>query len=114
MNVPEVKSLLRNTRPERFKVKQSIRYKIENIHGVSINEVLSNLRGPNSLVEVETQPSRRKHDETYKLYFEISKRKRLIVVITNKSLKRQVFVVTAFHTTKKMDKLVKKLKAKRR
>ncbi|NOX71080.1 MAG: hypothetical protein GXO64_00050 [Candidatus Micrarchaeota archaeon] len=110
MNTFQMKKLLKNIKDERIKISSKIRFKIENIHGVKIEDVLKNLRNPDSLISVDEQPSRRPHDKTYGLVFEITKRKRLFVVVTYKTLKNKLYIVTAFTTTKKMEKLIKKPK----
>lgn len=106
MNVPRMKKLLRNTKPERIKIKPNIKSKIEKRHGVDINEVLSNLKNPDKLIHIQQQSSLKPHDDTYKLIFELSKRKKMIVIITYKSLKKIIFIVTSYYTTKKKDKFI--------
>jgi len=108
MNLQQIKKLLRKTRPERIKVSDVIRNKIENIHYIKISDVISHLTNPIKLKHVETQPSRNPHDETYGLLFEITKRKRLFIVITYKSLENKIYIVTAFPTTKRIERIIKK------
>lgn len=95
-------------RNKNIKITPKTRRKIEKIHLLNIEEVLYMMRNPGNLVVVEQQPSRRAHDETYMLCFQKNKRKILIVVITYKRLKKKIYLVTAFGSTKKLTKLVKK------
>ncbi|MFH1126515.1 MAG: hypothetical protein ABIG84_04080 [archaeon] len=73
-----------------------------------MDEVFKKLDDPGNLVSVKTYPCRSKHDESYRIYFEISKRKKLVVGITYKKLLKRIHIITAFHTTKKTDKLIRK------
>lgn len=108
-----MKKLLRNTKPERFKISGSVRFKIERIHGVPVEDVLSSLQNPGSLICIEQQPSREPHDETYGLVFEKSRSRKLFIVITYKTLKDLIFIVTAFSTSKKLEKLIKRPKIRK-
>ena len=87
MNTQEIKKLLKYIKPERIRISDQVRFKIERVHGVSWDEVLKNLREPALLTHTEQQPSRGPHDETYGLLFELTKRRRMFVVITYKPLK---------------------------
>jgi len=110
MNVPHIKKLLKKTKKENFKFKAGIKNKIENVHNVPMSEVLENLNNPVNLIEIKNYPCRSKHDESYRVYFEITKRKKLVVGITHKKLKNKINIITAFHTTRKTDKLIRKAK----
>ncbi len=110
MNIPYIKKLLKKTKKHNFKIKSYSQYKIENIHNVPMDEVWDNLCNPLNLTKVKTYPARSKHDESYRIYFEINKRKKLVVGITYKKLKNRINIITAFHTTRKTDKLIRKAK----
>ena len=75
-----------------------------------MEEVMRHLQNPDMMLDAEPQVSRNVHDETYALCFELSKRKTLFVVITYKTLENKIFIVTAFHSSKKLDKLIRKNK----
>lgn len=113
MNIYQIKKLLRSIKPERIKISSKVRFKIERLHEIKIEEIIKNLRNPELLVSIEKQPSRRPHDETYALVFELSKRKKLFVVITYKTLKKKIYIVTAYYSTKKLEKLIKRVKPRR-
>ena len=113
MNIYQIKKLLRNITPEKVKISGNVRFKIEKIHGVRIKDVMKNLLNPELLIDIEEQPSRRPHDKTYGLLFEISKRKKLFVVITYKTLENKIYLVTAYPSNKKVEKLIKKPKIRR-
>jgi len=108
-----MKGFLRKLKPEKIKVSGATRRKIEEFHNVPIAEVYSNLRSPKNLFDVESQKSRRKNDETYILYFRLTKRKKLKIVVTYKRLKKILYIVTSHYMTKKTDKLVKAVKPRR-
>ena len=110
MNIPYIKKLLRKREKDGFKIKNILQYKIEHIHNVSMDEVWDNLCNPINLIKVKAYPARSKHDESYRIYFEINKRKKLVVGITYKKLKNRISIITAFHTTRKTDKLIRKAK----
>lgn len=113
MNIYQIKKLLRKTKKERLKLSRKVKGKIENIHCVDSREVLENLRNPTSLKAVEQQPSRGKHDETYGLCFEISKRRKLFIVVTYKKLKKQIIIVTAFPSRRKVDRIIKRVELRK-
>ncbi len=113
MNVFQMKKLLRNTKPERFKISDSVKFKIERIHQVRMEDVIRNLQNPDGLTCIEQQPSREPHDETYGLVFEKSRSRKLFVVITYKILKDTIFIVTAFYSSKKLEKLIKRPKIRK-
>ena len=71
---------------------------------------LKDLRNPKLLTEIEEQESRNRHDETYGLLFEITKRKRMFVVITYKTNDNKIYIVTAYPSTKRVEKLIKRPK----
>ncbi|MCD6496605.1 MAG: hypothetical protein J7K54_05010 [Candidatus Aenigmarchaeota archaeon] len=110
MNIFQIKKLLRKIKPERIKTSDKVRFKIENVHRVELRTVLENLENPKLLKSVEEQPSRRPHDKTYGLLFELTKRKILFVVITYKVLQNKIYLVTAFPSNKKIEKIIKKAK----
>jgi len=113
MDIFQIKKLLSNAKPEKFKISDSVRFKIERIHGVPVEDVMRNLQNPDSLICIEEQPSREPHDETYGLVFEKSKNRKLFIVITYKTLKDVIFIVTAFSTSKKLEKLIKNPKVRK-
>ena len=108
MNVQQIKKLLKNMKHERVKASDVVRNKIEKIHRIKMSVVLENLANPVKLRHIERQPSRRPHDETYGLLFDLTKRRRLFIVITYKSLENKIYIVTAFPSTKRLEKLIKK------
>jgi len=110
MEMNRIKYLIKQ---KRIIIKGHIKEKIEKQHLVDIDVVKSNLEKPKNLIGVEEQVARYKHDKTYKLCFKLSGRKKLIVIITYKKLKNRIYVVTAFITKKKMDRLIKLPKVKR-
>ncbi len=110
MNIPYIKKLLRKAGKDNFKLKSHLQYKIEKIHNVSMDEVWDNLYNPVNLVKVKTYMARSKHDESYRIYFRINKRKKLVVGITYKKLKNRIYIITAYHTTRKTDRLIRKAK----
>ena len=110
MNIQQIKKLLRKTKEERIKVSNNVRFKIENVHGVKVKDIIENLRKPYLLKGIEEQPSRGSHDKTYGLLFELTKRRRLFVVITYKTLENKIYIVTGYPSTKKMEKLIKRPK----
>ena len=110
MDTQHIKKLLKKTKKQNFKIKADIKNKIENIHNVTMSEVLDNLDNPVNLIEIKNYPSRSKHDDSYRIYFELNKRKKLVVGITHKKLKNKINIITAFHTTRKTDKLIRKAK----
>lgn len=113
MNVHEMKAFLRKVKPERIKISSKVRFKVEHVHGVNLETVMKNLENPVLLKEVEEQQSRRSQDQTYGLLFEPTKRKKLFVVITSKRLEKKLYLVTAFPSTKKAEKLIKRPKIRR-
>ena len=113
MNVFQMKKLLRNAKPERFKISDSVKFKIERIHQVRTEDVMNCLQNPDGLICIEQQPSREAHDETYGLVFEKSRSRKLFVVITYKILKDIIFIVTAFYSSKKLEKLIKRPKIRK-
>lgn len=108
MDAEKIKELLQVIKPENIIITDKVRFKVENIHKVNLDEALRNLNNPESLIEAENQPTRRPLDETYKLVFSLSERKKLVMVITYKPVETKIYIVTAFHSTKKMDKLIKR------
>ena len=108
MNVQQIKKLLRRIKPERIKISNKVRFKIESVYGIKVKDVIENMRNPCMLKHVEEQPSRKPHDETYSLVFELSKRRKLFVVITYKTLENKIYIVTAYQSTKKIEKLIRK------
>lgn len=113
MDVYRMKKLLRTIKPERVRMSPNVRMKIEKIHNVQPQEVLENLQNPDNLVFMEQQPSRAPHDETYGLVFEKSKSRRLFIVVTYKALEKIIFIVTAYSTSKKLERLIKRQKIRR-
>ncbi|MBI4019696.1 MAG: hypothetical protein HY367_00060 [Candidatus Aenigmarchaeota archaeon] len=108
MDIYQMEKFLRNIDPDRLKINSRIRTKIERKHNINIAEVLQNLRNPDLLAGLSRQSSKKPHDETYGLLFELTKRKRLFIVITYKTLENKIYLVTAFKTTKKAKKMLMK------
>ncbi len=67
MNVPYLKGFLRKLDESQIKISGDIEKNIIKAHQVPIEVVLDNVRHPDELFRVETQESRRKHDECYRL-----------------------------------------------
>lgn len=107
--VPYVKNILRNN-SHKLKVSGAIKGKIENKHGLSMNLVMSHLINPDNLIAVEKGIPRRVHDEPYNLIFQQGKRSRIFVVILYRSLKKDLFLVTAFESSKEYEQLLKNYK----
>jgi len=98
----------------RIRASGDIIRKIEVAHSVPMAEVYQNLASPERLVSVELQESRRIHDETYRLYFQLGKKKRLKIVITLKTLKKRIYIVTAHYMRARTDKLIKPVRRRMR
>ena len=94
----------RKTRKDKFKITPLTRKKIEERHRVNIEDLFNILLNPKLLIEVEEQPPRRKGDKSYALIFDLTKRKKFFVLLTFKSTRKKVYIVTAYYTYKKTEK----------
>lgn len=90
-----------------YRISDKIKKKIEDIHGVDTGLVFEKLAKPSNLAGVEKQEGRNPHDETYRLTFRLSNKYRLVVVITYKNLEKKIYIVTAFKSSKDIDKLIR-------
>lgn len=66
------------------------------------------------MIGVEAQQSRNPNDKTFRLAFGESKDKTLVAVIRKRSIENDVFIVTAFSSSKKLEKLIRKHRVIRR
>lgn len=107
--VPEIKNLLRNN-AHKLKISGKIKRKIEKIHGILINDVLSHLNDPKDLTAVEIGVSRRAYDKTYHLMFQKDKKYHIFVAIIHRTLKNDLFLVTAYKSSKEYERLLKNYK----
>jgi len=107
-----MKGLLRITR--RIGITNRTRLKIRTIHNQNLEEVFNSLRNPSNLIAVQRQPARRPHNSSYKSCFRKTRRKTLVAVITYKAIRKEIYIITAFTSTKQINKLIKVQKIKRR
>ena len=105
--------LLKSHRPEQIKITEKTAYKIENVHDIKIEEVKNRLSNPKDLESVEEQPSRHESQRTFQLIFRKSSKKSLFVIITENKDSGTLFLVTAFETSKKLEKLIKRGRIRR-
>ena len=113
MDVGYVKNLLKNIGKELIITSDKVKLKIEITHGLKFDDIANQLLNPKALEAVEEQPSRTDNERTFRLIFKKSSQKRLCIVITEKP-DGTIFVVTAFESSKKLDKLVRTRWNKRR
>ena|SRR3989344_3090584 len=105
--------LLKSYKPEKIKLTDKTAYKIENVHRVKIEEVKKHLSNPEDLESVEEQLARHEKQRTFQLIFKKSSKKRLVIVITENVDSGMLFIVTAFETSKKLEKLIKRGRIRR-
>lgn len=108
-----IMKLLRSYKPEHIRITEKTVHKIEYVHGVEIEEIKANLMNLGNLENVEEQPSRHKNQKTFQLIFKKSSKGRLFVVITVNMDSDTIFLVTAFETNKKLEKLIKRGRIRR-
>ncbi len=107
--IPFIKNLLRSN-IHKIKISGKILGKIEKKHGISIEEVMSCLNDSRDLIAVKKGVPRRVHDEPYDLIFRKSRNRSIFVVILHRTLKKDLFLVTAFESSKAYEQLLKKYK----
>lgn len=107
--VPYIKNLLRNN-IHKIKISGKIKGKIEKKHGLFIEKVMSCLNDPKGLIAVEKGVPRRAHDEPYDLIFRKSRNRRIFIVILHRTLRKDLFLVTAFESSKEYEQLLKRYK----
>ncbi|MBI2232921.1 MAG: hypothetical protein HYU56_03290 [Candidatus Aenigmarchaeota archaeon] len=105
--------LLHSCKPEQIRITEKTSHKIQHVHGVKLEEVKSKLLDLEHLESVEEQPARHESQRTFQLIFKKSSKKRLFVVITENTESGTIFLVTAFETSKKLEKLIKRGKIRR-
>lgn len=108
MDVSNIRKLLESTPPEKIILRDHIKSKIENFHKLPVDSVFHHLRNPENLLLVQEQEPLQPGSRTFRLIFKESESKKIVIVITEKPDK-EIFIVTAFPSTKKAEKLIKKL-----
>lgn len=113
MNIDYIINLLKKYREDQIKVTDQTRDKIENGHKISIKEVIDHISNPEGLEGFEEQEARREKQRTFMLVFKKSSQKKLCIVITENLGENMLFVVTAFESSKKLERLIKRGKMRR-
>ena len=113
MDISYIQKLLENTKSEKIILRDHIKFKIETLHNLSIDQVFYHLKNPKNLILVQEQESTNPDSKTFRLIFKESENKKIVVVITERSNK-EIFIVTAFQSTKKAEKLIRKYSTRRR
>lgn len=113
MDIGYIQKLLVNTQSEKIILTDKVKLKIE-IHGLTAENVLAHLKTPKNLLLVQGQEARRQSDRTFRLIFKESENKKIIVVVTEKVPEKEIYIVTAFPSTKKAEKLIRKQQIRRR
>ena len=108
-----IKRLLKSRKLDQIKITDKTAYKIENVHGIKVEEVKKHLSNPEDLESVEEQTARHEKQRTFQLIFKKSSKKRLVIVITENMDSDMLFIVTAFETSKKLEKLIKRGRIRR-
>ena len=103
MDVLEVKELLGNTKTLHFKTHFFIRVKDRPI---TKELVEINLKNPKSLFLVETLQSKNTGEIKLKLWFKMSNKYSLIVIIL--SANKDLYIITAWNTDRKWQKAIQK------
>ncbi|HIG97254.1 MAG TPA: hypothetical protein HA230_02815 [Candidatus Aenigmarchaeota archaeon] len=113
VDIKYIINLLKDYREDQIKVTNETRDKIENGHKISIKEVIGHLLNPESMKGFEEQEARREHQRTFMLVFKKSSQKKLCIVVTENLDTDTLFVVTAFESSKRIDRLIKKGRMRR-
>jgi uncharacterized DUF497 family protein len=113
MSIEHVAKLLKNATERNITTSDKVRLKIQMLHGLDFEEIVKHLLDQEALEASEEQESRNENERIFRLIFRLSSQKRLCVVITEKS-DGMIFVVTAFVSSKKLDKLIKTQTIRRR
>ena len=108
MDVSYIRELLKNTPEEKIILRDRIKSKIEDFHKLPTDSVFHHLKNPENLIIVQEQEPLQTDSRTFRLIFKESESKKIVIVITEKPDK-EIFIVTAFPSTKKAEKLTRKL-----
>ena|SRR3989338_4202601 len=99
---------------KKITLEDKAKLKIDKGHGTDPDKVMKHLINPEALIGAELQPSRNPNDKTFRLVFEESSNKKIVIVIREREAEKDIFAVTGFTSSKKLDKLIRKHKTGRR
>ena len=101
----KVKKFLEKVKDENIHFKKHFYDKVKE-RPISEGLVKSSLKKTDKLLKVEEQPSRREGEEKYKLWFKLSNKYSLVVIVTISG--KDLYIITSWNTDRKWQKAIQK------
>ncbi len=101
----KIKDFLKNLKDENIHFKKHF-YDRAKERPISEKLIRANLRKTNKLLKVEELQSKREGEKKYKLWVKLSNRYSLVIVSV--TLKKDLYIITAWNTNRKWQKQIQK------